>query len=72
MEQQPKKRSDTRHEGYKYRYQVAEEVLRRGGSNAEIQARVMEVFRDSAENPGRAQWYRRMFEKYKRCGNFRG
>ena len=48
---------------YKYRYEVAEEVLRQNGSNADIQRRVMQEFRDSRPNPTRAQWYRRSLEK---------
>jgi hypothetical protein len=52
---------------YKYRYQVAEEVLRHDGSNADIQRRVMAEFPDSAENPTRAQFYRRSFLKYGHC-----
>jgi hypothetical protein len=69
MEQQSKKRSEAAHKGYRYRYQVAEEVLLRKGSNAEIQKAVMDAFPDSAENPTRAQFYRRMFEKHGRCGH---
>ena len=52
---------------YKYRYEVAEEVLRQNGSNAEIQRRVMLEFPDSRPNPTRAQWYRRSWEKYGHC-----
>ena len=52
---------------YKYRYEVAEEVLRQNGSNADIQRRVMQEFRDSRPNPTRAQWYRRSLEKYGHC-----
>ncbi len=44
---------------YKYRYEVAEEVLRQSGSNADIQRRVMQEFPNSRLNPTRAQWYRR-------------
>jgi hypothetical protein len=65
----PKKRSDNERPKYKYRYEVAEEVLCHNGSNAEIQKRVMEEFPTSRENPTRAQWYRSMFKKYGRCGN---
>lgn len=53
--------------GYKYRYQVAEEVLRDNGSDAEVQRRIMQEFPNSRENPTRAQWYRRSFEKYNHC-----
>ena len=52
---------------YKYRYVVAEEVLRQGGSNAEIQRRVMREFPDSALNLGRAAKYRRSWERYGHC-----
>ena len=52
---------------YKYRYEVAEEVLRQNGSNAEIQRRVMLEFPDSQPNPTRAQWYRRSWGQYGHC-----
>ncbi len=52
---------------YKYRYQIAEEILRSGGSNQEIQRRIMEEFPNSKENPTRAQWYRRSWGKYGHC-----
>ena len=52
---------------YKYRYEVAEEVLRQNGSNADIQLRVMGAFPDSRLNPTRASWYRRSWNKYGHC-----
>ena len=39
---------------YRYRYEIAEEVLRQNGSNADIQRRVMQEFPDSRSNPTRA------------------
>ena len=48
---------------YKYRYEVAEEVLSQNGSNADIQRRVMLEFPDSRPNRTRAQWYRRSWER---------
>jgi hypothetical protein len=52
---------------HRHRYELAEKILRRGGSNEEIQRRIMEEFPNSQENPTRAQWYRRSFEKYGHC-----
>ncbi len=52
---------------YQYRYQVAEEILRAGGSDEEIQQRIMAEFPESKENPTRAQWYRRSWVKYGHC-----
>jgi hypothetical protein len=52
---------------YQYRYEVAEEILRNGGNNEEIQRRVLEEFPDSKENYSRAQWYRRSWEKFGHC-----
>ena len=52
---------------YKNRYQLAEEILRRNGTDPEIQRRIMEEFPDSQENPTRAQWYRRSWNKYGHC-----
>jgi hypothetical protein len=52
---------------YRFRYEIAEEILMRGGSNEEIQRCVMEEFPKSKENITRAQWYRRSFEKYGHC-----
>ena len=52
---------------YKYHYEVAEEVLRQNGSNADIQRHVMQEFPDLRSNPTRAQWYRRSWEKYGHC-----
>jgi hypothetical protein len=52
---------------YKYRYQVAEEVLANNGTNEEIQRRILQEFPHSRENPTRAQWYRTSFEKFGHC-----
>ena len=52
---------------YKYRYEVAEEVLHQNGSNAEIQRRVMEAFPDSRSNLNRPSWYRRSWNQYGHC-----
>lgn len=52
---------------YKYRYQVAEEVLHQNGSDEDIQRRIMDEFPSSRENPTRAQWYRRSFERHGHC-----
>ena len=52
---------------YKHRYEVAEEVLRRNGSNDDIQRRVLEEFPESRENPGRAQWYRNSWKNFHHC-----
>ena len=51
----------------KYRYEVAGEVLRQNGSNADIQQRVMQESPDSRSNPTRAQWYRRSWDKCDHC-----
>ena len=52
---------------YKYRYEVAEEVLRQNGTNEEIQQRVMKEFPDSRSNRNRASWYRRSWNQYHHC-----
>ena len=52
---------------YKFRYEVAEEVLRHNGSNEEIQRRVMAEFPKSKVNPTRAQWYRNSWNKFGHC-----
>lgn len=52
---------------YRFRYEVAEEILRRGGSNDEIYRRVMEEFPQSAVNATRARWYRQSWDKYGHC-----
>jgi hypothetical protein len=52
---------------YKRRYEVAEEILARGGTDKEIQRRIMEEFPNSRENPTRARWYRRSWNKYGHC-----
>ena len=67
MKQQPKKRNDSERPAYKYRYQVAEEVLHQNGTNEDIQRRIMEEFPASRENPTRAQWYRHSFERHGHC-----
>ncbi len=51
----------------KRRYELAEEILARGGTDEEIQRRIMEEFPNSRENPTRAQWYRRSWNKYGHC-----
>src|SRR5437867_4291892 len=51
----------------RYRYEIAEEVLRNGGSDEEIQQRIMEAFPDSRENSSRATWYRNSWVKYGHC-----
>jgi hypothetical protein len=52
---------------HKYRYEIAEEILARGGTDEEIQRRIMEEFPDSRPNLTRAQWYRRSWNKYGHC-----
>lgn len=52
---------------YRHNYEVAEDVLRAGGSNEEIQRRVMEEFPNSRENPSRPNWYRLSWIKYGHC-----
>ena len=52
---------------YQYRYEVAEEILKNGGSNEEIQQRVLAEFPDSMDNSSRAQWYRRSWENFGHC-----
>jgi hypothetical protein len=52
---------------FKHRYELAEEILQRGGTNEEIQHRIMEAFPNSKENITRAQWYRRSFQRYGHC-----
>lgn len=50
-----------------YRYQLAEEILRAGGDDSDIQQRIMEEFPTSRANPTRAKWYRRSWVKYGHC-----
>jgi len=52
---------------YRVRYEVAEDVLRHGGTNDEIYRRVMEEFPHSAVNATRAQWYRSSWERFGHC-----
>ena len=52
---------------YRYRYEVAEEVLRQGGTDEEIQRRVMEEFPHSQHNPTRAKKYRQSWIRYGHC-----
>jgi hypothetical protein len=52
---------------YRRRYELAEEILARGGTDEEIQRRIMQEFPDSRENPTRPQWYRRSWNKHGHC-----
>jgi len=52
---------------YKYRYQLAEEIIRAGGTDTDIQKRILEEFPNSSENPTRASWYRRSWIKHGHC-----
>jgi hypothetical protein len=52
---------------YKFRYEVAEEVLRKNGTDADIQRRVMEEFPDSKTNLTRGRFYRRSWELFGHC-----
>jgi len=59
--------------GYRHRYEIAEEIIRRGGRDEDIQQAILAIFPNSKENPTRAAWYRRSFRKYGHCrGEVRG
>jgi hypothetical protein len=51
----------------RFKYQLAEHVLRNHGSNDDIQRGILAAWPDAALNKSRAQWYRRSFEKYGHC-----
>ncbi len=52
---------------FRYRYEAAEFILRRGGSDKEIQEFVLKEFPDSKDNSLRARKYRSCFEKLDHC-----
>jgi hypothetical protein len=52
---------------FTHRYELAEKILKNGGSDDEIQRRIMQEFPNSRENITRAQWYRRSWNKYGHC-----
>jgi HNH endonuclease len=58
---------------FKRRHELAEEIIRNGGSDEEIQRRILKEFPNSRLNPTRAKWYRRSFRLHGHCrGDVKG